>query len=111
MPKGFLSVLWPCLQPLANYMSSVVVIQLLSCVQLFADAPEDAYELIFNSELLDLKRDVEREGYSIILGKNPYQRHALADLDGNLLTDYEFFGGMKANYGLIEAEKISEDSN
>ena len=35
MPKGFLSVLWPCLQPLANYMSSVVVIQLLSCVQLF----------------------------------------------------------------------------
>ena len=32
-----------------------------------ADAPEDAYELIFNSELLDLKRDVEREGYSIIL--------------------------------------------
>ena len=76
-----------------------------------SDAPEDAYELIFNSELLDLKRDVEREGYSIILGKNPYQRHALADIDGNLLTDYEFFGGMKANYGLIEAEKISEDSN
>jgi len=76
-----------------------------------SDAPEDVYELIFNSELLDLKRDVEREGYSIILGKNPYQRHALADLDGNLLTDYEFFGGMKANYGLIEAEKISEDSN
>ena len=34
-----------------------------------SDAPEDAYELIFNSELLDLKRDVEREGYSIILGK------------------------------------------
>ena len=29
MPKGFFSVLWPCLQPLANYMSSVVVIQLL----------------------------------------------------------------------------------
>ena len=34
MPKGFLSVLWPRLQPLANYMS-FVVIQSLSLVQPF----------------------------------------------------------------------------
>lgn len=75
-------------------------------LQRLADPPEDTAELLADTSVLTRMKRSDDAGNAIYLGKNPTRLYALADLSGNLLTEYAYFGGMRTKYGLIQADEI-----
>ena len=70
------------------------------------ELPEDVTEMIHGTSVLCRRRRVDDGSNTIYFGgADPRYFCALADLEGNLLTDYLYYDSFKADHGLIHAEE------
>ena len=67
--------------------------------------------LIYGTNRLSMEQRFNGNGnYIFTMGsKSPTYRYALADIYGNLLTDYSFYSGMNHQYGMITAAEVREN--